>query len=103
MNQKHRRIIECCTHDFLDVIRENSGCISVRIHPELGVAVETDGQDWGGFERQNVITDVPHLDLRKGFGSVVGLKTLVITGTRFWSKQIKKIVSLNNFGTWYCR
>ena len=67
----------------MNVIRENSSGISVRIHPELGVAVKADGQDGGGLKGQNVVTDVPHLDLGKGLRSVVGLSALVITGARF--------------------
>ena len=50
--------------------------------------MEAHGQDGGGLQVEDIVTDVPHFDLREGLRSVVGLQTLVVTGSRLWNGKM---------------
>ncbi len=67
------------TYDFLDIIWIGEIVVAVWIHPELGVTVQVDGQDWRRREGQDVVTDVGHLGLGEWCWTVVGLGAFVIT------------------------
>ena len=59
----------------MNVLREDSGLVTIGVHPELRVAVETEGQDWGRCQSQDVVTDVSVANVSKRFSLLPMLLT----------------------------
>ena len=67
--------------DLLIILRISIVTIAIGPEPELGVGVETVSQDWHWVKGGHKVSDVPHLWLREGLRSTVGLSTLAVAHT----------------------